>query len=277
LGGRELSASSDLDLMLLYEPPEGVGADGLATRFVQRLIAALSAPTEEGQLYTVDTQLRPSGRAGPVAVKFSSFAGYYEKEAWTWEFMALTRLRPVTGDADLSARITTAARAALAHKSADPRITADILDMRRRMARERPPKSRWDLKLTPGGLVDIEFVIQHEILMAAASHPEVVEPASRKAIDALTAAGRFSGDESALLREGLEFQLDLQQALRIASGQTFDPDHASVGLKAWLASVVNANDFDDLLRKLQSIQGKIEELRIRKIGRLATDSGPPAV
>lgn len=69
--------------MLIYEPEDETGGN-LATRFVQRLIAALSAPTEEGTLYEVDMQLRPSGRAGPVAVKFSSFERYYREDAWTW-------------------------------------------------------------------------------------------------------------------------------------------------------------------------------------------------
>src|SRR6185295_11475001 len=121
-GGRELTASSDLDLMLIYEPESEAGAS-LAPRFVQRLIAALSAPTEEGQLYEVDMQLRPSGRAGPVAVQFSAFHAYYRGEAWTWEFMALTRLRPVAGDADLGQRILDSAREALQLKSSDPKIT----------------------------------------------------------------------------------------------------------------------------------------------------------
>ena len=81
---------------------------------VQRLIAALSAPTEEGRLYEVDMQLRPSGRAGPVAVQLSSFETYYASEAWTWEFMALTRIRPVAGESGLMERIVTAARRAVA-------------------------------------------------------------------------------------------------------------------------------------------------------------------
>ncbi|MDP3495467.1 MAG: bifunctional [glutamine synthetase] adenylyltransferase/[glutamine synthetase]-adenylyl-L-tyrosine phosphorylase, partial [Hyphomonadaceae bacterium] len=269
-GGRELTATSDLDLMLIYEP-EDESAGSLATRFVQRLIAALSAQTEEGALYEVDMQLRPSGRAGPVAVRFSSFERYYLEDAWTWEFMALTRIRPVAGDADLGRRIVEAARDALRTKAADPKITEDVADMRRRMARERPARSQWDIKLAPGGLVDIEFVIQHAILLSAADVPGAVIPTSMDAIRAIAAAGRLAPGEAAVLAEGLTFQLNLQQALRIASGDKFEPDSASAGLKAWLANHLALKDFSVLEARLLEIQGAVAALRTRKLGPLTTE------
>lgn len=275
-GGRELTATSDLDLMLIYEPEDETGAN-LATRFVQRLIAALSAPTEEGALYEVDMQLRPSGRAGPVAVKLSSFERYYREDAWTWEFMALTRIRPVAGDPELGRRILEAAREALRTKAADPKITEDVADMRRRMARERPSRSQWDVKLAPGGLVDMEFVIQHAILMAAADVPGAVIPTSMDAIKAIAAAGRLAPGEAAVLAEGLTFQLNLQQALRIASGDQFDPENASAGLKAWLANHLALKDFSALAVRLGQIQAAVASLRTQKLGPLSTEPGAGSV
>ncbi|HVY89221.1 MAG TPA: bifunctional [glutamine synthetase] adenylyltransferase/[glutamine synthetase]-adenylyl-L-tyrosine phosphorylase [Hyphomonadaceae bacterium] len=269
-GGRELTATSDLDLMLIYEPSDPSGGQ-LAARFVQRLIAALSAPTEEGRLYEVDMQLRPSGRAGPVAVRFSSFESYYRGEAWTWEFMALTRLRPVAGDPDLGRRVVASARQALELKSSDTNITTDVADMRRRMARERPAKSRWDVKLAPGGLVDIEFVIQHAILIAAGGAPGVVKPTSIDAVKALAEAGRFSPGDAAVLIEGLTLQLNLQQALRIAVGDAFDPTAASGGLKAWLASHLGLKDFSALEARLEQVQAAVAALRTRRLGPLTTE------
>lgn len=271
-GGRELSAASDLDLMLVYERAPDAPGQSLAPRFVQRLIAALTSPTEEGSLYEVDTQLRPSGRAGPVAVQFSAFENYYRNDAWTWEFMALTRLRPVAGDAGLGRRIVETARAALRRKSADPAIRADVADMRRRMARDRPARSRWDLKLAPGGLVDIEFVLQQEILLAASDAPEVVNPTSMKALDALVGAGRLRPEEAAVLRAGLSFQLDLQQALRIAAGDGFEPAAASEQLRRWLARHMGAADFPALEATLDQRQSAVAALRTRKLGPLTTDS-----
>lgn len=275
-GGRELTATSDLDLMLVYEPPND-GGGMLASRFVQRLIAALSAPTEEGTLYEVDMQLRPSGRAGPVAVKFSAFERYYHEEAWTWEFMALTRIRPVAGDAELGMRVVETARQALRVKSADPRITQDVADMRRRMARERKARSAWDVKLAPGGLVDIEFVVQHAILISANEAPGAVLPTSLDAIKALAAAGRLAPGEAAVLVDGLVFQLNLQQALRIASGDQFDPEKATAGLKAWLANHLGVNDFSALSARLEAIQGAVGALRTRKLGPLTTEEPPGGV
>ncbi|MBU6319204.1 MAG: bifunctional [glutamine synthetase] adenylyltransferase/[glutamine synthetase]-adenylyl-L-tyrosine phosphorylase [Alphaproteobacteria bacterium] len=276
-GGRELSASSDLDLMLIYERDETAPGDSLAPRFVQRLIAALSAPTEEGLLYEVDTQLRPSGRAGPVAVQFSSFERYYEGEAWTWEFMALTRLRPVAGDPGLRHRITDAVRRALKRKSADPAIVDDVADMRRRMARERPARSHWDLKLAPGGLVDVEFVIQCEILRAAGEAPEVSDPASLWAIHALRAAGRLSAEEAGILERGLVLQLDLQQALRIAAGDGFDPATASPALKAWLAAHLGEASFEALEEDLLARQKAVSDLRSRRVGPLGGEAAASEV
>jgi glutamate-ammonia-ligase adenylyltransferase len=275
-GGRELTATSDLDLMLIYEPQDA-NANALATRLVQRLIAALSAPTEEGELYEVDMQLRPSGKAGPVAVQFSSFGRYYREEAWTWEFMALTRLRPVSGDPALGRRIVEVARESLRRKSADPGLTADVADMRRRMARERRAHSAWDVKLAPGGLVDIEFLIQHAILTSAGDAPGVVIPTSMEAIKALTAASRLAPGEAAVLIGGLTLQLNLQQALRIASGDQFDPGSTSAGLKTWLANHLGFNDFSALAARLAAVQQAVATLRDRKLGPLTTEGGSAGV
>ncbi len=275
-GGRELTATSDLDLILIYQPDDETGGS-LAARFVQRLVAALSAPTEEGTLYEVDLQLRPSGKSGPVAVRLSSYERYYREEAWTWEFMALTRIRPVAGDADLGRKIVELARDALRYKSADPKITEDVADMRRRMARERKARSIWDVKLAPGGLVDIEFVIQHAILLSASDAPGTVQPTSLDAAKALAAAGRLAPAEAATLVEGLTFQLHLQQALRIATGDQFDPESASSGLKTWLANHLGLKEFSALERRLIEVQGAVADLRANKLGPLTTEQDMPPV
>lgn len=264
-GGRELTAGSDLDLMLVYDP-DGAREPNLAARFVQRLIAALSAPTPEGALYEVDMQLRPSGRAGPVAVKVKAFEAYYAGDAWTWEFMALTRLRPVAGDPGLMSEVEGIAKAAVAAKSDDAALQDDILDMRRRLFRERPPKSPWDLKMTPGGLVDIEFVIQHEILRTAAANPGVVLASSAAALDALLGAGRLEPAEASALSEGLSFISQLQQALRVALPGEFDPEGASAGMKAWLAGIMGFQDFSSLEKRLFEICHDVAAIREARLG-----------
>ncbi|MEQ9317061.1 MAG: bifunctional [glutamine synthetase] adenylyltransferase/[glutamine synthetase]-adenylyl-L-tyrosine phosphorylase, partial [Henriciella sp.] len=148
LGGRELTAGSDLDLIIVYEAD--AGKEGEAghwfTKFAQRLITAISAETAEGRLYEVDMRLRPSGRAGPVAVSISAFDRYQHEEAWTWELMALTRLRFVAGEEPLGERMIRIAHHAIANGKPADEQKADILDMRQRLWRERPPRGEWDIK-----------------------------------------------------------------------------------------------------------------------------------
>src|ERR1700680_99012 len=114
LGSREMTASSDLDLILLYdfdsEYPDSDGARSLHgahyfARFTQRLISAFTTRTNYGGLYEIDMRLRPSGRAGPVASHVDSFAEYQDREAWTWEHMALTRARVISASPDFRKRI----------------------------------------------------------------------------------------------------------------------------------------------------------------------------
>ncbi len=143
LGSREMTLASDLDLILIYDArPDSVGSAGqrqlaLSTyyaRLSQRLISAITVPTAEGRLYQVDMRLRPSGESGPIASSLSAFAQYQRESAWTWEHMALTRARPIAGDARLCDGITAAIRAALGAPRDPQRLVGDVADMRRRIA-----------------------------------------------------------------------------------------------------------------------------------------------
>ncbi len=176
-GSREMSARSDLDLMTLYRPRsstaasaiKGWSAETFYARFTQRLVAALSAPTKEGGLYEVDLQLRPSGTKGPVAVSAAAFERYYEGDAETWELLAMTRARVVWASSGAFAdHATTAIEAALRRPRDLAETAHDVVEMRELMARERPPSGFWDVKLSPGGLVDIEFCAQFLQLAGAA-------------------------------------------------------------------------------------------------------------
>src|SRR5262249_26098710 len=137
-GSREMTVSSDLDLMTLYAPQRadaasdvtGWAAETFYGRFTGRLVTALSIPTGEGELYEVDMQLRPSGTKGPVAVSFAAFESYYAGEAETWEHLALTRARVVwaTSD-DFAMRCADAIEAALRGPRGRPEAAADVLAM----------------------------------------------------------------------------------------------------------------------------------------------------
>jgi len=169
LGSRELTAGSDVDMILLYDHDAGADeSDGdrpLApshyfARLTQRLIAAVSAPTAEGVLYELDLRLRPSGNKGPVATHIDAFGKYQREEAWTWEHMALTRARVVAGDGGLADEVEREVAAILARPREAARIRREAVEMRDLIGSEKPPQGRWDLKLMPGGLIDLEFIAQ---------------------------------------------------------------------------------------------------------------------
>ena len=151
LGSRELTAGSDVDLILLYDhdadAEESDGDKPLApshyyTRMTQRLIAAVSAPTAEGVLYELDLRLRPSGNKGPVATHIDAFKKYQRQEAWTWEHMALTRARAIAGDAALCAEVEAEVAAMLALPRDAAKVMAeavrDARDDRKGKAAARP-------------------------------------------------------------------------------------------------------------------------------------------
>ncbi len=176
LGSRELTAGSDIDLILLYDhDPEAEYSDGkkpLAAshyfaRLTQRLIAAVSAPTAEGILYELDLRLRPSGNKGPVATHFEAFSKYQRTEAWTWEHMALTRARAVAGDAELGRSAEAVIDEVLAIPRDRKKIAADAVEMRTLIEQEKPPRDLWDIKLIPGGQIDLEFLAQFARLTGA--------------------------------------------------------------------------------------------------------------
>jgi glutamate-ammonia-ligase adenylyltransferase len=261
LGGRELSAASDLDLMTVYAPArEGVRSksarvldvDAYFARVSQRLITALSVSTEEGELYEVDMQLRPSGKAGPIAVQLSAFETYYEKDAWTWELMALTRARVVTGDAKLGETLQRTIERILGRKRDAGKVCADVAEMRARMAAERPARGEWDMKLSDGGFVDIEFTLQALQLAHAHSRPGVLAVSSQDAIRRLAEAGVLAAADALVLEEALTLQLDLTQALSVAVEGVLEPASAPQRLKDRLAKIGGVESFDALEGRLRA-------------------------
>ena len=182
-------------------------------RLTQRLLAALSAPTAEGTLYDVDFRLRPSGKSGPIATHVDAFAAYQAKEAWTWEHMALTRARPIAGDAELMTRADKEIAAVLRRRRDRKKVVADVLEMRAMIEAEKGGEGPWDLKQAPGGLVDIEFIAQYVELIHGAAHPELLSTETDAVLVEAAKAGLLPAAEVELLRA----------ALRALSGAHADP------------------------------------------------------
>ena len=263
-GSREMTARSDLDLMTFYRPEDPAaasaakawGAETFYGRFTQRLVAALSAPTAEGGLYEVDLQLRPSGTSGPVAVSFRAFESYYDSSAETWELLALTRARVVWASSPGFAQAAQAAIEAALRRSRDPVACArDVQEMRALMERERPPSGFWDLKLSPGGLVDIEFAAQYlQIVHAAAGGP--LQAHTVGALAALLERGLAPAREAAELTRAWTLQQNLSQLLKLALPDNADPDAEPKGFRQLMARAGGSRDFAGLHRKLERIRGR---------------------
>jgi glutamate-ammonia-ligase adenylyltransferase len=262
LGSREMTLASDLDLILIYDAPiydptgydltaHSAGSPGprrLAlsayyARLSQRLISAITAPTAEGRLYEVDMRLRPSGESGPIASSLAAFDQYQRESAWTWEHMALTRARPIAGDAALCERIAAAITAALTAPRDKRGLLADVADMRRRIAANLPRPAPWDLRNRRGGLIDLEFTVQYLMLREAARTPEVLRRGTSATLAALGAAGalppqgvRELGDALALLRH-------LRVLLALLFESVPDPAALAGPAGATLARCAGAIDF----------------------------------
>ena len=260
-GSREMTAGSDLDLMTVYRAEPGAaselkGLDGAAfyARFTQRLIAALSAPTAEGGLYEVDMRLRPSGTAGPVAVSQAAFEGYYAREAETWEFLALTRARVVWTSSEAFAATVRADIDAALRQPRDAAATAKAArEMRALMAKELPPTGFWDLKRSPGGLIDIEFAAQYlQILNAFDGGP--LRANTGEALAAIYAESLMAPEAATILHDAWRLQQDLSQLLKVALAEDADPSGEPAAFKALLAKAGGCADFEALRARLRSLR-----------------------
>jgi len=249
-GSREMTASSDLDLMTVYDAPSEAVSEGKGwapgvfySRFTQRLIAALSAHTAEGGLYEVDMRLRPGAAKGPVSLRLSAVEDYYATEADTWEFMALTRARVVwTDDPAFGARAAAVLEAILRRPRPDAHVAADARRMRDLMARDRPGQGAWDLKLAPGGQVDAEFVAQVRQLAAAAAG----DPLTVSTLEAL------AGDPA--LAAAWRMQQALSQILGAAFDDRPDPDQEPEGFRRRLAEAADLPDYETLKARLTEVR-----------------------
>jgi glutamate-ammonia-ligase adenylyltransferase len=244
MGGREMTASSDLDLMLIYDSEPGTENSGGAkplsvnqyfTRLTQRLINSITAPTGEGVLFEVDMRLRPSGSQGPVATSLDSFRDYQKNSAWTWEKLALTRARVVSGDTDLANTISKAIVASLcAERDADV-TRKDVLDMRRLMVKEQDSGGLWDIKRVRGGLVEIEFIVQFLQLVHAAQNPAILDTNTHAVLTKLDSAGLIDAGVAHDLREACLLYHRITQVLRLCVSGAYDPAISPAGLNQMVA------------------------------------------
>ncbi len=263
-GGREMTAASDLDLMVLYDNGGAQDSDGgkpiwaseWHARLTQRLVTALTAPTQRGTLYEVDLRLRPSGGKGPVAGTLEAFRDYHAAESETWERMALTRARIVAGDERFGREVLAAARGAMCKDIPAAKLLKDIRDMRSLIAKEKPAKGPFDLKLTQGGLVDIEFAAQALQLIHGRAAPDVLSPNTGEALQRLMAAGLLDAGTGEALLQAWRLQSGLAQLIALGGETPFDPAKAREPFRRKLAGAAGLPDFRTLEGALKAAQAE---------------------
>ncbi len=269
LGSREMTASSDLDLIMIYDfdadHPDSVGERPLHgsqyfSRLTQRLISAFTTRTNYGVLYEVDMRLRPSGRAGPLASRIDAFAEYQNREAWTWEHMALTRARVISGPADFRARIEAVIREVLTRPRERAIIASDVAEMRRAIALEKGEGDVWDLKYAAGGMIDIEFIAQYLQLVHAASRPDILDVSTLQVLDNAARLGLLSQSAGEVLRPAARLYHDLTQILRLCVSGPFKPESAGDDLLRVMTRAGDAPDFSSLEARLRETQGEVRRV-----------------
>jgi [glutamine synthetase] adenylyltransferase / [glutamine synthetase]-adenylyl-L-tyrosine phosphorylase len=224
LGGAELSYSSDIDVLFVYEGDHHDSFEA-ANHIARDLMREIGATTAEGQTFRIDANLRPEGKDGPLARTLDSYASYYERWAMTWERQALLRARPVAGDLDLARRFVGLVEPIVYR---DPFPEADAREVRRikaRVERERIPPGEdrsFHLKLGKGGLTDIEFTVQLLQLQHGATHQSVRAPATMRALAALGEAGLLEPGDVEVLRAAYEFCERARNACYLVIGRPTD-------------------------------------------------------
>ncbi len=276
LGAVEMTATSDLDLIVIYDfdqtQPTSDGKRPLYgaqyfARFTQRLISALAVQTNYGRLYDVDMRLRPSGRSGPVATQIDGFRNYQEREAWTWEHLALSRARVVSASPDFAARIEAVIRDVLCRERDTCAIADDVVEMRAAIAQEKGDANPWDFKYAAGGLIDIEFIGQFLELTHAAAMPDILDTSTARVLEKAARLGVLKPEDAEILRPAARLFHDLTQILRLCLPAAFDPKTASAGVLGLLARAADLPDFAALQAHVMETQRQVRDCFVRILGK----------
>jgi glutamate-ammonia-ligase adenylyltransferase len=294
LGGRELNAGSDIDLMLFYETDEGyvdasetggvpISSSSLAqdagprsqtlheyfTRVAQRFVATLDERTDDGFVWRVDMRLRPEGTRGPLVNALAAAERYYESWGRTWERAALVRARPVAGDLRFGARVLEALSPFVWRRAVDPRIVSEMTTLLARARAEAGHSVADDVKLGPGGVREVEFFAQTLQLVWGGREPRVRATNTLDALRRLRAHGFVSEREEEVLSDAYLMLRRLEHRVQFATGlQT----HAVPRSPEMLGRIARSLDYDDgpaLLRDIAATRARVSE-RFASLGREPT-------
>ncbi|MCP4394731.1 MAG: bifunctional [glutamine synthetase] adenylyltransferase/[glutamine synthetase]-adenylyl-L-tyrosine phosphorylase [Alphaproteobacteria bacterium] len=271
LGSREMTPSSDLDLIFIYDDEQKIEGDMALppstyfARLSQRLISAINAPTAEGKLWEIDMRLRPSGKSGPLATSLSAFEKYQTNNAWTWEHQALCKARVIYSSNKLKKKIDKIIHDTISAKRDTNKLAQEIITMRSKMKKEHKPYSVWDVKKIDGGMIDIEFIIQYLQLAATdlganTNDQHIFAQNTQDALTKLAEAKLINEKDAAELQSAHAFFLSLQSIIRQTIGNNFKIKLISKGLKQKISLATGYTNTEEALKKLENHTKNVQEI-----------------
>ncbi|MDH2416071.1 bifunctional [glutamine synthetase] adenylyltransferase/[glutamine synthetase]-adenylyl-L-tyrosine phosphorylase [Nocardioides sp. CER19] len=218
-GGHELNYVSDVDVIFVHEPAEGVDeqtALKVATQLGSQLIGVCGELTSEGRIWAVDAALRPEGKAGQLSRTLAAMGAYYERWASTWEFQALLKARPAAGDLELGQAFVDRVQPLIWRAAEREGFVAETQAMRRRVVAHLPLKDAdRELKLGEGGLRDVEFAVQLLQLVHGRSDERLRSPSTLSALAALTEGGYVGREDGETLHTAYAFLRRLEHHIQL--------------------------------------------------------------
>jgi glutamate-ammonia-ligase adenylyltransferase len=272
-GGRELGFASDIELMFVYAGDGRTnGSNSISTaEYFENLVRSVdnSIQTRQEGIFHIDLRLRPYGKAGSLAVSFDSFKKYYASDgpAWAYERQALVKLRSITGDEKLIDEICRL-RDNYAYESGSFDVAA-MRAMRERQVRHLVTGGTFNAKFSPGGLVDIEYLIQGLQINHGKENPSLRLTNLRDAMLALHTAGFLSDDDYTRLRKAHTFMRWLIDQLRVVRGNSKDVTMPAFGSDEFifLARRLRYDDAEHLRDDLTRFVADVQEINSRLLGR----------
>ncbi len=251
LGVRELTFGSDLDLVFVYDSKAQEAAN-YYTKIVTKFVAAMSVLGRDGNLYNVDTRLRPMGEKGQLAASIEAYEKYYGESAWSWEFMALTKTRVIHGDEKLRKKLENIISKNLTREFDKKALIADITKMRKKIAETHKSDDIWDVKYASGGIFDIEFIFGYYILTEGHNHPDVIKFnfEDKNIASALHSKNIIKAAAAADLSASFMFLRNVQSAIRLTTLGDFNESEASENQKQMMTNSLGEAKFEALKQKL---------------------------
>ena len=263
LGSREMTFSSDIDLVFIYSVPDfetlsdgekSYTASVYYNRLAQRLLNAFGALSKDGRLYEVDTRLRPSGKQGLLAVSTQALNHYFRELAWTFEYMAFTKARAVAGDDGLKEELDDFIHTQIGKERDYEKLRTDVVDMRERTEKEYATQNPWEIKYARGGLMDLDFISQYLLLRHA---PETLGERPGSAASTFNWLKQSRKLDAAVADELLaadQFLGQLLCMLRLCASDDFKEDVAPAGLKKIICESMKEPSFESLRARLIRVE-----------------------